>query len=217
MKAVILIAIFCVFPIFCIAQDPVMFDQMGDPNCETFFARVQNLFQRLREKPADRAFVVIKGPNSLLMKKLRYEMWLQGVAEQEKFDLSRVSSIRTEEDGSSVIIEFWVEPIDADFRSGREGIWNLALKPRSKALEIYSQMEQICTSAGMDRILKELLDANPRATIEVRVFAPSKKRFDHITNEVRKHLKGLPEMRIRSSWFRSSGNYAEYWVVPPQK
>jgi len=216
MKAVILIAIFCVFPIFCIAQDPVMFDQMGDPNCETFFARVQNLFQRLREKPADRAFVVIKGPNSLLMKKLRYEMWLQGVAEQEKFDLSRVSSIRPEEDGSSVIIEFWVEPMDADFRPAPQSTWNFFLTPRSKGLMIYSQMEQICTSAGTDRILKEFLDTNPKASVEVRVFASSKKRFNRISDEARNHLKDLPQMRIRSSWIRSSDNYADFWIVPPR-
>jgi len=81
---------------------------------------------------------------------------------------------------------------------------------------IYSQMEQICTSAGTDRILKEFLDTNPKASVEVRVFASSKKRFNRISDEARNHLKDLPQMRIRSSWIRSSDNYADFWIVPPR-
>lgn len=194
--------------------DPVRFDEMSDPNCETFLVRAENLFLRLRETPTDKAYVVIRGPNRLLMKKLRYEMWLRGSAESRKFDVSRISIIRAAEDGTGVRIEFWVEPLDTDYRPEEDTAWNFNLKPRGKPLEIYSQMEQICSSRGFDLVLKEFIDANPKAFIQIRVFAPSRKKFNQITSEARKELKNLPHDRLRPSWLRSLSTYAEYWIVP---
>lgn len=204
----------------CFGQDnpkAELIDEFGNINCDDFLARNEGFYRVLQENPGSQGYAVISGKNDELRKKVNYELLIKGAIAINRFDVSRITTIRGAE-SENFKVQFWQVPPGAAKPDFKESKWNFVFPPQTKPFSFYDNIREICPPISFETVYAEYLNANPQARGHIVIYAKSLKTYNKFRNEARDLLKDIPINRLRFFHIKRnfSDNYAniEYWLVP---
>lgn len=218
-KFVLFFSVLFIFSQFCFAQEKteaVLIDEFGSIYCDDFLARVDNFFVELQNEPNSLGYAVISGKNDEILKKVRFEMWLNGAIRFRNFDVNTIKTIRSE-DTENFKIQFWKVPVGAEKPSFNESNWDFSLPPKTKSFIFYSNngvFDAICSNFGYEKIYSEFILANPKSRGHIVIYENTVKDFKKVKEEFLKNLPDLPGNRLRFFHVREKDSVFELWIVP---
>ena len=190
----------------------ILVDEFGQVSCDEFLARIDNFYHQINANPGSKGYFVIAGSKALLEKKLSYELLFESAVQQRLFDRTLTSIIRGYEHGP-LEIKLWIGKSDARAPNFGEAKWDLRLPSGSAPHELRSDMAQICDPPPVDRVAKDLLEANPDGSIFVIVHGPTARQRRGEFRVARKMLAVFDPKRIRYLLRRSQAAYSDYYFA----
>ena len=101
---------------FCFSQEKpkaVLFEEFGNINCEELLARMDAFYNVLSNDPSSQGYIIIYGKGDETVRKLSYELLINGSIKFRNFDKSRIVRIRGAE-RENLEIELWKVPAGAE-------------------------------------------------------------------------------------------------------
>ncbi len=218
-SAKILLILICLFVVSQISfgqekTQAVLFDEMGNPNCETLAARTNGLLTQLNNEPTSQGYAVFYGDNKYLRRKLALELWLNGEIKSMKFDSSQIIKIRGAEIGNTRI-QFWIVPAGAEKPSFNEEKWNLVFPAKTKPFIFHDDYsDQICSYVSFEKVFAEYLNANPEAHGHIVIHEKSLKKYEKRKKETQNLLSEISKNQLRYFYVKNDSSNVEFWLVP---
>lgn len=204
---------------FCLAQEKPKAElvfEFGNDGCEILLANMDYFYSELQNNPDSHGYVVISGKGDDTLKKLRYELLINGSIAFRKFDANRINKVRGAET-NNLKIQLWKVPAGAEKPVFNEAKWNFVFPPETKSFVFQDYNEQICYSVGYEKAFGEYLDANPNAKGHIVIYEKSPKKYQKQKQAVQKLLSTIPQNRLRFFQVKKDTSNVEFWLVPKNK
>lgn len=198
-------------------------DEFGKITCEDLIARQDNLFNQLQNEPDSMAYVVIYGDKNNAKFAWSVKTFLDGQTESRKFDKSRIS-IRKAEDENELKVQFWKVPAGAEKPDFQEVGWNYDLSNRNKPFIFNSSNWDVspCPIGSQLDSYAGHLNANKNFRGYIVIFTKFNKEFQKekasLLNDLQNDYK-LSQSQLRFFHVKQNIDYTlyEFWIVPPKK
>lgn len=190
----------------------ILVDEIDKVLCDDFLARIDNFYIQINNEPASAAYFVITGSNKFLTYKLYTELLFESAFAWRRFDRTRVKIVRGIETGPFQV-KLWIVRAGGETPDFRETRWNLRLPTGSQPFLLRSDMAQICEPPPVERIAKELIDANHDGSIFVVVHGPTLQKRKVELRLARKMLTRLEPERVRYLFRHSPTAYSDYYFA----
>lgn len=207
-----------------------LLEEFGSITWEDFVARLDNLMDKINQKPNSTAYIVIhNGKVSNKRERFRYEQYAKGHLKVRShfIDEKRFFIIRAE-DRDEFQIQLWIVPEDGEKPSFIEVKWDISLEPDAKS-HIFTTTDWSVRGLAMPpeylslNLFSEYLEANPTARGHFVIRERSKEKFrkekTNITNILVNKYKISPK-RLRFFFVRENKPLLDYypdvevWLVP---
>jgi len=190
----------------------ILVDEFGPITCDDFLARIDNFYIHVNANPGSKGYFVIAGSNELLERKLTFELLFESAVGWRGLDRSLTSVVRGPE-GGPLEVKLWIVKPNGHTPTFGETKWDLRLRPGSAPFLVRSDMSQICDPPPVDRLAKELLEANPDGAIYVVVHAPTVQQRRKELRIAKRMLSAYNPLRIRYLLRHSSAAYSDYYFA----
>jgi hypothetical protein len=218
----ILLILICLFVVSQISfgqakPQAVLFDEMGNPNCEDLAARTNGFLTQLNNEPNSQGYAVFYGDNKYLRRKLGLELWLNGEIKSMRFNSSRIIKIRSAETGG-IRIQFWIVPAGVEKPSFNETRWNFVFPQKTKPFIFHDDYsDQICFYISFEKVFAEYLNANPEARGHIVIHEESLKKYEKRKKETQNLLSEIPKRRLKYFYVKNDSSNVEFWLVPKKQ
>ena len=195
-------------------------DEFGIISCDDFLARLDNLFNALKNEPDSTGYAIIYTEKDSRQLK-RFETWINGQVYFAKFASNRlVIKYAEKEDDFRVV--FWKVPAGANLPTFVEQKTSFVLPPSTKAFRLATSVYEICPTLS-PKLYANYLQANPNVRGHIVVFNKSIREAKKDGEDWLKILtKEFNVSRNQLKVFYNknypySESVTEFWLVPKKK
>jgi len=191
-------------------------DEFGDVQCDEYLARIDSFYIQMANNPTMQGAAVISGANEHLLRKLILELRFRSGTARPGTGQKPIPVIRGEEIGPPKMSFLLFPP---SLKLPESAKWDVTIPVGTKPAAFHIDYDGICSYRTLHLTVSELLAANPKLRVNIVLQALKPNGHSKLEQEVRllftsEERKRIRFFRQRSDYPCSSGDSAEYWLLP---
>ncbi len=196
----------------------ILVDEFEHASCDDFLARVDYFTHQLALYPDAIGYLVIAGDKEHLRQKLGIELMFEGALHFRARQISRIRVVRGR-DAGQMNVQMWIGNPGNTNAAFYDTNWDFRVPHDSKPFLLRTDTDPICNPPPIDRVARDLLEANPIGSIYVIVHGSNARERRAEMSVARKVLVQFERSRVRYLLRTSNTAYSNYYFVmsPPKR